>query len=367
MNPIVDRVYTSDVDTQSQYAREADNAGVQTGRYQGEQVKLVQNAQSLVESAAEELTFGLAEREGDNRTRRKDKKEMKDALGLQKEMIKEVERRRQLDDSTDKMKKGNMRHIRELRAFLSAYDNDPYQQHLLLGHAKKELASEPGNEALLELIGQAEAELEAGHGQTIRAGHNIQEVADSFATAGQVDDRQLQGFYRSAVLDYGGLAQTYRTILDQHGEAGVDQGFRFLLKALSADYRAQGSSIDKTHLAMIMQDMHQLRLLNTLHEHCAEILQRRTGLEGYSASQFMQDILDVQDSQWLEDSAIRAFTQRAGADGSEAVIGFLRDLKGAFNLLPSENFNGSQQREHILDRIQACQDFHIKQEEEAYG
>ncbi len=366
MKPVIDRLHTNDIDSHSHYTQQVD-IKEQSGRYHGEQARLVQNPQSLIESAAEELTFGLADREGDNRTRKKNKKEMKEALGIQKELVKEVERRKQLEDSTDKMKKRSMRNIREMRAFLEAYDSDPYRQHQLLRHAKKQLSGQPVNQALLELIHQAETELETTYGESIRAGQNIQGVADDFAiTNGAIDDRQLQGFYRSAVLDYGGLAQTYGKIREQHGSAGVDQGFRFLLKALAADYRAQGSSIDKNHLAMIMQDMHQLRLLNTLYEHCSEILQRRDELMGYTAQQFMQDVLDIQDSQWLEDAAIRAFTLRSGADGSEAVIGFLRDLKGTFNLLPAENFSGDEQREHILDRIQACQDYHIRKEEEAH-
>ena len=262
------------------------------------------------------------------------------------------------------MKKRNMYTVRQLRAFLESYDSDRYQQYKLLQHAGESLADDPANKQLLALIDQAKTELQESDGDIIRAGVNIQDVADNFARDHQdVDERQLHGFYRSAVLDYGGLTQTWQKIIDQHSQAGVEQGVGFLLKALAADYRALGSSIDKNHLAMIMQDMHQLRLLNTLHEHCSEVLQRRD-LPGYSSEQFMQDVLAIQDSQWLEDAVIRTFAARAGTEGSEQAIGFLRDLKGVFNLLPSENFEGGdEQRTQILESIQGCQDYHIKLEE----
>ena len=363
MKPVVDRMLSVNAGIQ-QDEESAVNTAVQSGRYQGELAKLVQNSSSLIESAAEELTFGLANKKGDSRTRKSSKKELKDSLGIKSQLIREVERKQHLEDSTDKMKKRNMHQVRQLRAFLESYDSDRYEQYRLLQYASASFGESPKDSALMALIDEAKQELESSDGEIIRAGINIQGVADQFVNENSgLENKDLQGLYRGAVLDYGGLTETCQKIMEQHSAVGTEKSINFLLKALAADYRTHGSSIDKNHLSVIMRDMQQLRLLNTLHEHCCDVLARRD-LPGYTSEQFMQDVLAMQDSKWLEDAVIPAFALRAGSEGSEQTIGFLRDLKGVFNLLPAEKFDGGyDQRDQILDAIQSCQDHHTKVEE----
>ena len=85
MKPVIDRVHTPEVDTQLSFTQAAVSVK-QSGQYQGEQARLLTNTSSLIDSAAEELTFGLAEKKGDSRTRRSKKKELKEALGIQSQL-----------------------------------------------------------------------------------------------------------------------------------------------------------------------------------------------------------------------------------------------------------------------------------------
>ncbi|WP_168188175.1 type III secretion system gatekeeper subunit SctW [Hahella sp. CCB-MM4] len=329
----------------------------------GEKVQVQQSASSLMEDAKEEVSLLFKERMEKTLARRvmsTDKKENHQQILIEK--IREM-----MDQVPDLLKNVKMKALiermssdfpatpQQLMRKLEEFTKDPTLQFAALQLLELEARTAGGTdkEAQLEVIRNASAELMETQGEAVRAGLNISVTANDFASKLNTDNQGLRDFYRDAVLDYGGIADTYRAIINQHGEDSFETARKFTMKALSADYNAQGPSIEPQRLKAIMDDMYALKLLGGVHEHCSNIMETMRNVYGQSGcgsgQELMGKALDIKEMDWAQPSHIVSVAQEMNVYGIENQIYLLRELDTVFHEFPEKSYKDPVDRDRLLD------------------
>ncbi|AQS40633.1 type III secretion regulator YopN/LcrE/InvE/MxiC [Shewanella psychrophila] len=253
---------------------------INSGNYRGDIVKLVPDAKSLLD-AAEELTFKASEYVEKDISKRKiqdDYGTVSEIHALVEEYLKKVpdlEKQQKLKDFVSNLSKQNVTVAHQLLAYLGSYSGDASEQFVALSEAKKQLTGKPEAKALLALINASLAKMAKEQGPQIKAGLNVYDAALEASSDNEIGDLQgLRDFYRDSVLDYTGLGDAFEKVLARFGDKKVTEAIGFLLKGLSADLQVQGSSIDKSKLQQIMNDIKKLKVINGLHEQVAQLFER---------------------------------------------------------------------------------------------
>ncbi|MPY25671.1 YopN family type III secretion system gatekeeper subunit [Shewanella psychropiezotolerans] len=253
---------------------------ISSGNYRGDIVKLVPDAKSLLD-AAEELTFKASEYVEKDISKRKiqdDYGTVSEIHALVEEYLKKVpdlEKQQKLKDFVSNLSKQNVTVAHQLLAYLGSYSGDASEQFVALSEAKKQLTGKPEAKALLVLINASLANMAKEQGPQIRAGLNVYDAALALSSDKEIGDLQgLRDFYRDSVLDYSGLGDAFEKVLTRFGDKKITEAIGFLLKGLGADLQVQGSSIDKSKLQQIMNDIKKLKVINGLHEQVALLFER---------------------------------------------------------------------------------------------
>lgn len=253
---------------------------ISSGNYRGDIVKLVPDAKSLLD-AAEELTFKASEFVEKDISKRKiqdDYGTVSEIHALVEEYLKKVpdlDKQQKLKDFVSNLSKQNVTVAHQLQAYLGSYSGDASEQFVALSEAKKQLTGKPEAKALLALIHISLAKMAKEQGPQIRAGLNVYDAALTLSADKDIGDLQgLRDFYRDSVLDYSGLGDAFEKVLTRFGDKKATEAIGFLLKGLGADLQVQGSSIDKSKLQQIMNDIKKLKVINGLHEQVALLFER---------------------------------------------------------------------------------------------
>ena len=251
------------------------------GQYQSEAVNVGKDPTSMLQDAAEELTFGAHE----FRTKRElGERKLRDAEGSSQ--IETVERiqeyleqlpdidPRQLRDLYEQMRDSGEKPSREaLQRRLSGFHEDITYQQAALEFLVSELEKSADDPELLEVARGALVENERAYGPEIRAGLNVTATAmANAASSGEVQD--LREMYRNTILKHESIRQSFDNIVERYGEEDLGERIGFLLTAMGEDLSARGPSIPPAELKIIMDDMHQLETLSTLRERSMVSLQR---------------------------------------------------------------------------------------------
>ena len=76
------------------------------------------------------------------------------------------------------------------------------------------------------------------------------------------------------MLDYKGLSDAFESLSEQYSPEKMTQAIKYLLDALGADLVAGGSSIEKSKLNAIREDIYRLQVLTGLLEECDALLEK---------------------------------------------------------------------------------------------
>ena len=140
------------------------------------------------------------------------------------------------------------------------------------------------------------------------------------------------------------------------------------MQALGDDLASKGSSLTKVELKKIIDELDNLKFLNTLHEKCTRFMDRLENvygaIPGISTLELMKKVLVLKDEKWITDSSIDTFVSKTGVDDLGTRIQFLRELSGLGRAIPLKMFELEENRGNFLRAIQDSLDLAIAQEEE---
>jgi len=353
----------------------AGEAAAARGSFRGENVEHVRNPTAELQDAAEELTFAEGERVEKKISQRKlasGRLERSAAIEQVQKYLREVpdlERNQKLSEFVKRALEGQTQPDAEsLLGSARQFSDDATHQYLALTHLREALEGER-DPAMGVALDEAVAALESEHGPAIRAGLNVSAVAGEFAGAEVGDVQELRDLYRDVVLDCDDIQQAYERVEQDHPGESFEGAVRFMLKALGADLAANAQSVSKAHLSQIMDDMYQLKSLNTAHEQCEDLLRRvrrnyDVAPSPSTARDLLGELLAAQGRAWQGAEAFTGLPQKMGVQGDEAGIYFLQGFKELVRFVPPKAFGGdATARDRVMLAVQEALDVAIDAEE----
>ncbi len=345
------------------------------GRYRGERVVEIVNQSSLLQDAAEELTFQFGESEEKTLARRTiEEEDLKEDKNQDADDIKHVQ---QVMGKLGDMHKSILDRVLQIlmrmrNADAAALRNqvreqlpEPAHQYAVLLALVAKLHEEGAPAAQIQCAKTALQQLEQEQGPAIRAALNIAEVVTEFSSAQLGDVPTLRNTYRDTVLDHQDLAQTFGKLLDHYGDAELPQAIQYLLKALGADLAADGASIDRSKLNAVLNDLYRLEVLTGLLEDCDTLVMRnRAPDNAFRGSALLREVLDLQNNPWLRPDLIAPLLAKLGLRNVIFEINFLREFKELARMIPLKAYAEPEQRARLLDAIQQAMDSAIDREED---
>ena len=345
--------------------------GQTEGQYRGERVVSMPDPRSLLQDAAEEMTFQHGEkaekslarrrvRDGDQRTQKTGLSQVQQVLAKLGDLKKSV-----LERTLQILLRMQHAQSFELRQQVREQLPEPSHQYAALLALGERLRAEGAPAEQIARAEQALRELEQLHGPEIRAALNIAEIADEFSQSRLGDLQTLRATYRDAVLDASGLTETFNRLKDRHGDSELLQAIKYLLKALAADLGADGPSIDRAKLNVLLNDLYRLELLTGLLEDCATLVERyrAPGLV-FKPTDLLGELLALQVQTWLRPESVTPLPGKLGVREIEREINFLREFKELARSIPLKAYADAEQRPRLLDAIQQAMDSAIEREDE---
>ena len=346
------------------------------GRFRGEQVQHVRNPTAELQDAAEELTFTeseVVEKKLSKRKLRSARLGPSAAVEQAQKYLREVpdlERNQKLADfAKSVLKRGARPGPDDLRQAARRFSDDETHQFLALTFTLEEAAEQGADETVTGALEEAIAGLQAEHGPAIQAGLNVSAVAGRFAGGAVGDTQQLRDFYRDVVLDCEDIHAAYERVVADHPGENFDEAVRFMLKALGADLAASTQSVSKPRIRQLMDDMYQLKSLNTVHEQCEDLMrrvQRSFDAEPKPSAprDLLGELLTAQNRAWQGADAFTGLPEKMGVHGDEAGIYFLQGFKELVRFVPLKAFGDDLgKRDRVMISVQQALDVAIDNEE----
>lgn len=253
------------------------------GNFRGEAVRAQESPLSVLQNAAEELTFGASERMtkrelGERRLERREPSRQ----------VEQVERIQEYLDNLPDFDRGKVDQLLErllgrqgqpsregLDQALQGFHEDVTYQQAALELLDEALASRPGQDAR-ELRREVQAKIAENNRElapAIQAGLNVTKTA-MLASSDAQEVQDLRNFYRESVLSHESLGKSWRNIVERYGEGELGPRIAFLLKAIGADLHARGPSIPPAELKAVLDEAHQLETLSTIRERATGFFKR---------------------------------------------------------------------------------------------
>ncbi|CAM2005085.1 type III secretion system gatekeeper subunit SctW [Acanthopleuribacter pedis] len=345
------------------------------GQFKGQKVAQQKDAASMVQDAAEEMTFQASEKVEKKLGKRRAAAKGIRTTALEKaefylKKIRDMDKPEKMNKFMESMKRmaKNM-NPQQLRQEVQRHFKDPSQQFAALAYAKEMMTQEPGNEGVGKAFQDAMDHMMDESGPEIRAGFNVTDDAMEFSAKGLKDTQQLRDFYRDTVLKYEGFHETYNEILEQYGETEFGKAIDFLIKAVGSELQSKGPSITHVELKRIIDDLYSLEMLGNIHRNCDELLEKirkayRLALK-MNTKAFMGRLMGLKSEKWLRMDHVAKLVAQLGCDPIEAQIYFLREMGTLIKDLPLKIFEEDmEKREKLIDVTQEALDDAIDREEE---
>lgn len=354
------------------------------GSFRGETVTLTLNSKSMMESAAEEMSMAKSSRRDKDIAARK----VNDRNSAHSKALKQAQAYLKLqgkkpEDTCQRLwqllQSRPPATASQLLVLLQNIGADPSFQFATLlafldefSPARKRrrspaLGGAAPDDDLLDLCQQALTQLKSEQGAAIKAGFNTLETSlDIHRKNRQLGVQGLQALYRDAVLDYGGLQQTFSQIVEEHGGEHLADSLEFLIKALGADLGSAGPSIPTEKLNAVMQDMLKLQTLVNLQDHTEVLLQdyqRICAVIAPPVYRVLQQLLKLQGQKWIMASNIVDVTKNLEVETLVARIFFLQRFMALTRMVPQKFFEDLHVRDKLLMAIQENIDSLIDEEE----
>lgn len=354
----------------------AEQAGV--ALVHGEKVRVHKRSmQAILEDAAEELTFVHSEKVEKDMAKRKIKSRSSksieaaaaaDRIRAYLDKVPELEKSKRLSAHIEDLRKNSGQYSQEdFRRSARQFSDDETLQYIAMLSAHQQLKEAGAGEKQLHNLNQAIQQLNREEGPAIRAGLNVSAVASEHAEASGLGDSQsLRSLYRDSVLDYQGLSDAYKKMIESHSADNFQKTVKFILAALSADLSAISHSIDKTRLQAIVKDIQQLRLLGNMHENCTVLLDKMVKLYNQKAGdsgKFMHEFIDIVDSSWYNSDRIRQLPNSLDVKDMGAQVYFMQEFKQMAKGIPMKFYAGDYgRRDKFIANVQEALDVIIDEE-----
>ncbi|MBK7542566.1 MAG: type III secretion system gatekeeper subunit SctW [Candidatus Competibacteraceae bacterium] len=345
----------------------------QGGEYRGERVNALPDAASLLDAAAEELTFSISEHVEKDLSKRKVGEQPPDRRVKVEVMIEQYSQK--LPDLPIEKLKLFLTYLKsqpdltaaQIRAEAKNRFGDVSHQYAALAFSRESLADDTGAERLQGALDAALDGLLDEHGPAVRAGLNISVAAQTFADARLGNAGDLRDFYRATVVDFDSLADAYGAIVARYGEADFGKALAFLLKAAGDDLGAKGPSTSAVELKTIVDELYRLEVLSGMREHSqalVDAVRARAAIhENYSGHSLLQSVLKLQQESWLGANQVLAVGQEMNLREIDTEIYFLRGLSELTREIPLKAYPDPANREKLRDAVQDALDDAIAREE----
>ena len=354
----------------------ARESGAAQGSFRGERVQHVRNPTAELQDAAEELTFVESERVEKKLSQRK----LRSGTGIRSSVVEQaekylrevpdLEKNQQLSEfARSILEQGRPPGQQELRERARKFSDDPTHQFLALEFSREQAAAGDADPALVEALDDAMAALQAESGPAIQAGLNVSRVAHQHADGNVGDMQQLRDIYRDVVLDCRTINDAYERVVADHPGKSFDEAVRFMLKALGADLAASTRSVSKVRIRQIVDDMYQLKSLNSVHEQCEDLVQRVRKNFGAkpgpdAARDLVSELLTAQDRAWKGADAFSALPAKLSVQSDDAGIYVLQGFKELVRFVPLKAFGDDMaKRDRVMISVQQALDAAIDTEE----
>ena len=231
--------------------------------------------------------------------------------------------------------------------------------------------SDPGSELAVNAA-KAKTLYYEQHSDAIDAGINISVEANKAEYAGLGGPQQLRDSYREVVLDYSSIGDAYDKIMARFPGKSLPRALSFMMASLSADIHAnQRSSARSVVLQGIVNDLSQVKQLNTLYQSCQDLLQRchnlfasKSAADAGLTERMLAFVIELKDAEWRGGEVIDQALDHAGLNAPEANIYFLQGFKEIARLIPLKIFEDNNQRDRMLESVQQRIDQEIDYEAE---
>lgn len=345
------------------------------GEFKGQKVGQQKDAASMVQDAAEEMTFQASEKVEKKLGKRRAAAKGLRTTAMEKaefyiKKLKDMDKPEQMNKFMESLKRmGKNMNPQQLRQEVGKFFKDVSQQYAALAYAKEMLGDDPEMAGLTEALQEAMDQAMEESGPEIRAGFNVTDDAMEFSAQGLKDTQQLRDFYRDTVLQYEGFHETYNEILENYGEAEFGKALDFLIKAVGSELQSKGPSVTHVELKRIIDDLYSLEMLGNIHRNCDELLGKirkayRLALK-MNTKAFMNRLMGLKSERWLRMDHVTKLVAQLGCDPIEAQIYFLREMGGMIKELPLKIFEEDmEKREKLIDVTQEALDDAIDREEE---
>lgn len=344
-----------------------------TGSLVGYTAVQVTNTSSLIAESAEELTFAndttkefaLAQR----KERKSEESIMAERIKMYEQLMHQVgkagdlgELKKSLADVADK----DQAREKAMRLF-----SDPSDAWAALKSAFEALKAQGASQEVLDAIAGAAADIEKEHGPAaIQTG-----IHGALAAAGLADADQLggvgtlQGLYRDTVCDFTTVEDAFTHLQTSYGEVNFDKALDFLTRTLSDDLASDLPTMDKSHLESVNASLGQVRLVQSTHALCNNMLNRWENVHGVhdaklDSMSLTKQFVALRNENYLGAPHIERIAKQSNAPDIEHEVLFLQEMLRVGRDSPPQLFNGTEGRMRIIDAIQSAVDKAIEREDE---
>jgi type III secretion protein W len=350
------------------------------GSWRGEAVRIAApDIASLLDNAKEELSFAHSSRM--ERKSIQERRITRAERGQQAERQEQLEERQvHLDEYTGRLPDFDQRRyasmLEDLRKSGEGMEGilrrarerfpDPSHAFAALDLAQNRFREE-GDGERARLLAAARDRLAEENGEAIRAGLNVSVAAFEFAEGNREAAADLRERYRETVFSEPGPSGLYRGIIAKFGAEGFPSHIRFLSRAVGDDLGAAGPSVEPARLHELVRDLSALRVLDTVHERCAQLAERVARQAGavVTVTEIMRQLLPLTEEVVAGPSKLIGLPAQVGIpeDRIEAQIAFLREAREIVAMLPPGLFRDVDARFAVLRAAQEALDVLIEREE----
>jgi type III secretion protein W len=226
---------------------------------------------------------------------------------------------------------------------------------------------EEGDDERAGQLAAARDRLAEENGEAIRAGLNVSVAAFDFAGGNREAAAGLRELYRQTVFSEPGPSGLYRGIIAKYGAEDFASHIRFLSRAVGDDLGAAGPSVEPARLHELVRDLSALRVLDTVHERCAQLAERVARQAGavVTVTEIMRRLLPLTEEAVAGPSKLIGVPAEVGIPDNriEAQIAFLREAREIVATLPPGLFRDVDARFAVLRAAQEALDMLIEREE----
>lgn len=344
-----------------------------TGTLAGSKAVHVTNASSMLADAAEELTFAVDTTKEKTLADRKERKSEESRIAERVKMYEELMNQIGKAEDLGELKKAltNTADREEAREKAMSRFSDPSDAWAALKSTIEELKTLGVSKDVLDALEGAAADIEKEFGPAaIQAGIHGALAAAGLADASELGGvTELQGLYRDTVCDFGTVEDAFDHLQTQYGEVNFDKALDFLTRTLSDDLASDLPTMDKSHLESVNANLGQVRLLQSTHALCQDLVNRWENVHGQkdtglNSMDFMKSFVALRKENYLGATHIDRIAKAAKAPDIEHEVLFLQEMQRMSRNITPQLFNGTEGRMRIMDAIQDAVDNAIEREDE---